>query len=152
MKRSKSSLTKLLTKKIVPDKQKRQALSALLLLGSLYYLIGAIAHYFCLTIFPWYDGNLCSPYHDSLIAVASLAVSGFFYVTAINPQRMRMNLWVIIVVGMLVAWLTFLHAAVFDFVEIYGSNLKMMQAFHEGVLLLLLAVLILYLMQGLRRR
>lgn len=123
----------------------KHLLSFILLLGAGYYFMGAVAHFFCLTIFPWYDGALCSPYHDSLIAVASLAVSGFFYVTSIDPQKMNMNLWVIIVVGLLVSALTFVHAFTFDFETLYGSDLKVWQAVNEGILLLILAVLILYL-------
>jgi len=132
-------------KKIITKKIKGRLLSLLLISGSFYYFVGAIAHFFCITIFPWYDGSLCSPYHDSLIAVAAIAVSGFFYVTALDPKKMVMNLWVIIVVSVVVAWLTFLHAVTFDFVALYGSDLKVFQAFNEAVALLIVAVLILYL-------
>lgn len=125
--------------------KKIQVLSFILLIGAGYYLIGAVAHFFCLTWSPWYDGALCSPYHDSLIAVASLAVSGFFYVTSLEPKKMALNLWVIIVAGLVVAFLTFFHAVGFDFTSKFGSDLKAWQAVNEGTLLLILAVLILYL-------
>lgn len=47
---------------------KIKTLKLFLVLGVLYYLVGAVVHFFSLTLFPFYDGALYQPYHDTIIA------------------------------------------------------------------------------------
>ena len=54
---------------------KLKLLKATLYLGAAYYLVGACAHYFGLTIFPWFDGRLYTPYHDSVIALVAVILA-----------------------------------------------------------------------------
>ncbi|OGY60410.1 MAG: hypothetical protein A3B23_01900 [Candidatus Colwellbacteria bacterium RIFCSPLOWO2_01_FULL_48_10] len=117
-------------------------LKILLLLGAAFYLVGAIVHYFGLTLFPWFDGTLYSPYHDSIIAMASLAISGFFFVTYLDPNKNLGNLRVIIIAALISGILTIVMAYKTDFVSLYGSTLKNSQAWVEGVSLIIFSFLI----------
>jgi len=56
-------------------------------LGALYYIVGAIAHWFGLTIFPWFDGALYAPYQDSVIALVALILAYFLLVVARDPIK-----------------------------------------------------------------
>src|SRR4051812_25786989 len=62
-------------------------LKVFLLIGAVYYAVGGIAHYFGLTIFPWFDGRLYVPYQDSVIAFVCLVLVIFLVSTARNPVK-----------------------------------------------------------------
>lgn len=66
---------------------KSQALKLTLYLGSAYYIVGAIAHYFALTLFPWFDARLYAPYQDSVIALVALILAYFLIVVARDPIK-----------------------------------------------------------------
>lgn len=66
---------------------KLRFLKLVLSLGGLYYIIGAAAHFFGLTIFPFYDGSMYSPYHDTLIALVALILSMLLFTVARNPVK-----------------------------------------------------------------
>lgn len=120
-------------------------LKTLLFLCIVFYVVGAITHYFGITLFPWFDSSLYSPYHDSIIAMASLAIAGFFFVTFLNPLKNRANLYVIIFASVISGVLTILMANKVDFISEYGSNLKYIQAYTEGVLLIIISALFYFL-------
>jgi hypothetical protein len=123
------------------SKKRLRFLQAILFAGSAYYVVGFFAHWFGLTISPWFDGALYSPYHDSIIAMASLAFAGFFFVSAINPVRNYDSVRVIIFAAFINGLLTFYMAFTVDF-SIYGSAYKQDQAFAEAVLLIVLSILL----------
>lgn len=66
---------------------KNKFLKILLLAGAGYYLIGAITHFFGLTIFPFYDSRLYTPYHDTVIALAAIILALFLITVARNPLK-----------------------------------------------------------------
>lgn len=117
---------------------KYKILKTTLFIACLYYLIGAVVHYFWLTLFPWFEASLYSPYHDSIIAMASLAISGFFFVTFLEPKKYIGNIYVIILSAFINGFLTLWMSHEVDFMSIYGNDLKISQAYTEGFLLLLL--------------
>ena len=59
----------------------------MLYVGAVYYVIGAVAHFFALTIFPWFDGALYAPYQDTVIAFVALVLAYFLIVAARNPVK-----------------------------------------------------------------
>src|SRR5262245_42677280 len=66
---------------------KLSLLKLTLRLGAVYYIIGAIVHYFDLTLFPWYDARLSAPYHDSVIALCSLIFTFLLLIIARDPIK-----------------------------------------------------------------
>lgn len=66
---------------------KLKLLETVLILGSIYFFVAAIAHFFGLTIFPFYEGRLFTAYHDSLIAMASIVIAGFLFAAAMHPKK-----------------------------------------------------------------
>ena len=104
-----------------------------LCVGALYYAIGGFAHWFGLTIFPWFDGRLYAPYQDSVIAVVCLVLIAFLLMTARDPIKNIDALKVII---------SFIFiASIFSVLIIYkvnfralGAPAKELQTIVEGVL------------------
>ncbi len=74
-----------LEKDMVENKPKLLKLT--LVLGALYYLIGAVVHFFGISLFPFFDSRLYSPYHDSIVATAALVVAVFLLTVARNPKK-----------------------------------------------------------------
>ena len=66
---------------------KLTALKVTLYLGAAYYVVGAIIHWFGLTLFPWFDGRLYAPYQDSVIALVALILAYFLIVIARDPVK-----------------------------------------------------------------
>jgi len=62
-------------------------LKFVLRLGAAYYIVGAVAHYFGLTIFPWFDGKLYAPYQDTVIAFIAVVIAYFILVVANDPIK-----------------------------------------------------------------
>ena len=56
-------------------------------LGGLYYVIGAVCHFFGLTLYPFYDSHMYSPYHDTLIALETIVLSLFLFMIARDPIK-----------------------------------------------------------------
>jgi hypothetical protein len=102
-------------------------------LGALYYIIGAFAHYFGLTIFPWFDGNLYAPYQDTVIAFVALVLAYFILVVARDPVKNIDMLKAIMVAAT--------AASVFSIVVIWkvnfialGAHGKIPQTITEGII------------------
>ncbi len=115
--------------------------------GTFFYFVGMIVHWFGITLWPWFDAALFSPYHDRIIAMAAVGVCGFFYVTWKNPEKNRDNLWVMSYTSLITGIATIWMAFNVDFAQ-YGSVVKVNQAIAEGILLVgLFGVLMLYLMK-----
>lgn len=112
---------------------KSKALKLTLYLGALYYVVGAIAHYFALTIFPWFDGRLYAPYQDTLIAFTALVLAYFLMVVAHDPIKNKDMLKAVIISA--------IAASIFSIVVIWKVNFaalgvpdKELQTIVEGIL------------------
>ena len=112
---------------------KTKLLKIVLWFGTAYYLVGAFAHYFDLTIFPWYDGNLYAPYQDTLIAFVALILAYFLTVIAKDPVK-NIDILKAVIVGAAAASL-FSIAIVWkvDFLAL-GAPDKFLQTIAEGIL------------------
>lgn len=80
---------------------KIKTLKLLLVLGALYYLVGAMTHLFGLTLFPFYDAALYQPYHDAIIAVSAIIISLLLLSIARDPIKNIDSLNVIILGGII---------------------------------------------------
>ena len=67
--------------------RKLLALKTVLWLGAIYYIIGGVAHYFALTIFPWFDGRLYAPYQDTVLAFVAVVLAGLLITVARDPVK-----------------------------------------------------------------
>jgi len=112
---------------------KLNLLRLILFLGSLYYLIGAIAHWRGLTIFPFYDGRLYSPYHDSVIALTALVFALILLTVARDPLK-NLAIFKVVIIGAILA-------SVFSIAIIWKVDLaalgapdKAVQTVVEGIL------------------
>jgi len=119
--------------------QRKIVIKYYLIILSLFYLIGAIAHYFGLTIFPWYDGALYSPYHDSIITMAAIAMTILLYIISTDVQKYKKLINGISLIGIINGILTIYMAYNVNF-EIYNQNNKQFQAIVEGTLLVAVSI------------
>ncbi len=81
---------------------KLKLLKILLNLGALYYLIGGFVHFFGITLFPFYDGRLYTPYHDSVIALCALIFALFLITIARDPVK-NIDTLKIVIIGTIIA-------------------------------------------------
>ena len=110
---------------------KQKFLKFLLVLGGLFYLIGAVVHFFGLSVFPFYDHKLFSVYHDSLLALCSFVMAIFMFVIAKDPVKNRDTLNVVLFGVLLASIFSFLIIYRVDFVTI-GVPEKGEQTLVEG--------------------
>lgn len=114
-------------------KHRLTALRITLALGSLYYVMGAVAHATGQTIFPWFDGALYAPYHDPLIALASLVLAMFLAVIAYHPIRNREMIKVVIAGAVIGSIFSIAIIWKVDFMGL-GAPGKESQTIFEGIL------------------
>lgn len=119
-------------------------LKTLLIIGSIYYLIGAIAHFFGLTIFPFYDGALYTPYHDTVIALVAIVLSILLYVIAKDPKKNIDALNVMILGGFIAIIFSIGIIWKIDFVEL-GAPAKKIQTIVEMIMAIIYVGLLIYL-------
>ncbi|MBI5733595.1 MAG: hypothetical protein HY973_01455 [Candidatus Kerfeldbacteria bacterium] len=112
---------------------KPKLLQIVLALGALYYLIGAIAHWWGLTIWPFYDGRLYTPYHDSVIALAAIILTGLLLIVARDPVKNIDVLKVIIIASFTASLFSVLIIYKVDFTAL-GAPDKAAQTVVEGIL------------------
>lgn len=103
---------------------KTPALKILLVLGALYYLIGAAAHFFGFTLFPFYVSGLYQPYHDTVIALAAIIVALLFFSTAKDPVKNIDSLNVIIISGIIAIIFSIGIILKIDFIQLGGVEKK----------------------------
>ena len=108
-------------------------MKAALYAGAAYYFIGAIAHYFGLTLFPWFDGRLYVPYQDTIIALVAVILAYFLVVVARDPIRNRDMLNAIIVSAAAASIVSITVIWKVDFVAL-GAPGKKIQTLVEGLL------------------
>jgi uncharacterized MnhB-related membrane protein len=111
---------------------KLQWLKICLYLGVAYYVIGAFAHYFGLTLFPWFDGRLYTPYQDTVIAFVALVLAYFLIVVANNPIRNKDMLRAVIVTAIAASIFSIAIIWKVDFAAL-GAPDKRLQTIVEGV-------------------
>jgi hypothetical protein len=112
---------------------KLNALKLVLYLGATYYIIGGIAHYFALTIFPWFDGALYVPYQDTVIAFIALVLAYFLIVIARDPIKNKDMLKAIMVSATAASIFSIVIIWKVDFTAL-GAPGKELQTIGEGVI------------------
>ena len=110
-----------------------RALKAALYLGAAYYVVGAIVHWFGLTLFPWFDGRLYAPYHDSVIALVALILAYFLIVIANDPVKNRDMLKAVMIAAVVASFFSIAIIWKVDFVAL-GAPDKKLQTIVEGTL------------------
>lgn len=127
------------------DKTKLRLLKATLYAGAVYYLVGAVAHYFGLTIFPWFDGRLYAPYQDTVIALVAVVLAYFLIVVAKNPIKNIDILKAVIISAFIASIFSIVIIWKVDFTSL-GAPAKKLQTIVEGILgfIFVLALLWLY--------
>jgi hypothetical protein len=108
-------------------------LKLMLRLGAVYYLVGAFAHYFGLTLFPWFDGNLYAPYQDTVLAFVAVMLAYALLVVARDPIKNRDMLKVIMVCATAAAIFSLAVIWKVDFAAL-GAPGKIPQTITEGIL------------------
>ena len=111
---------------------KLKLLRLTLRLGAVYYVVGSFAHYFNLTIFPWFDGNLYAPYQDTIIAFVALVLAYFILVVARDPIKNIDMLKAIIVAATAASIFSIIVIWKVDFVML-GAPGKILQTITEGI-------------------
>lgn len=121
---------------------KIKLLQILLIIGAIYFLIGAIAHFFGLTIFPFYDGKLYTPYHDTVIALAAIIFAIFLFTIAINPIK-NVGMLKAVIIGSIIAIIFNIYIiSKIDFISL-GAPVKKFQTVVETILLIIFVIFIL---------
>ena len=117
----------------------------LLLYGASFsYIIGAIAHFFGLTLFPWYVSALYSPYHDSLIPLIAITVAILVFGIAKNLDKNPELLNVIITAGIVAIIYSSLVLLRFDYAAI-GIPEKSLQTIVETASLVVFVIILILL-------
>lgn len=111
--------------------------------GALYYVIGGIAHFFGLTLFPWYIGTLYSVYHDTVIVLTSFVLSIIIFTVSKNPVKNIDVLNALIIVGFLAVLFSFYIIWKIDFTP--ATEAKRTQTIIELILLIIYLGVLVYL-------
>ena len=112
---------------------KLKLLKLILRLGALYFTIGAIAHYFGLTLFPWYDASLYAPYQDTLLALSTIISALFLFVIAHDPIKNIDTLNVVIIGAALASIVSIAVIWKINFAAL-GAPDKKLQTIVEGII------------------
>lgn len=121
---------------------KTKLLQIILILGTIYFLIGAIAHFFGLTIFPFYDSKLYTPYHDTVIALSAIIFAIFLFTIAKNPIK-NIDILKVVVIGSIIAIIFNIYIILnIDFISL-GAPAKKFQTVVETILLIIFVILLL---------
>jgi len=112
---------------------KLTALKFILVLGAVYYAIGGIAHYFGLTIFPFFVSELYVPYQDSIIALVCLIFVLLLLAVARDPIKNVDTLNVLILGVALASVFSILIIYKIDLASL-GAPAKKLQTITEGIM------------------
>lgn len=112
--------------------------------ASISYLIGAVAHFFGLTLFPWYTSSLYSPYHDSLIPLIAITVAILIFGIANNLEKNPELINIVITAGIVAIIYSVLVLLRFDYAAI-GVPEKSLQTVVEtfGLIIFVIVLIIL---------
>ncbi len=130
--------------KIVLIMNKIKFLKLFLILGSVYYFIAAVVHFFGLTVFPFYDGALYQPYHDTVLSLVSIILSLLLISIAKNPVKNADSLNVIIAGGIIAIIFSIGIILKIDFAQL-GAPGKKFQTIVEMILLIIYVGSLIYL-------
>ena len=119
-----------------------QLLRVTLLACAAYYLVGTLAHFFGLTIFPWYDRQLYAPYHDTLLALCGAAFVLIFLAIAKDPIKNADMIKVIIASFTITIFFNLYIIWKIDFTAL-GSSIKKLQTIFETALAILAIIALL---------
>ncbi len=123
---------------------KIKTLQILLVLGAIYYIIGAIAHFFGLTIFPVYDHALYQPYHDGIIACSAILIALLMLTIARDPVKNIDSLNIVIIGGFIAMFFLAYFLLKIDFAE-FGAPNKRLQSITEFIMLAIYIPVLIYL-------
>ena len=112
---------------------KEKILRSLLYVGAAYYIVGAVAHYFALTIFPWFDAGLYAPYQDTVIAFVALVFAYLLVIIAKDPLKNRDILKAVMVAASAASVFSIVVVWKVDFAAL-GAPAKATQTVVEGIL------------------
>jgi len=118
-----------------------KTIKIILILGSIYYFIGAIVHFFGLSIYPWYDGRLFSSYHDTVISLSAMVLGLILFALSKNIEKYRQLINLVIISG-IIAIIFSLY--IIFFVNLIGT-IKQEQTIVEMVLLIIYVGFLTYL-------
>jgi len=113
--------------------EKLKLLKLVLRLGAVYYLVGAVVHYFGLTLFPWFDGRLYTPYQDTVIAFVAFVLAYFLLVVARDPVKNIDMLKAVMVSATAASLFSIVVIWKINFVAL-GAAGKIPQTITEGIL------------------
>lgn len=122
---------------------RKSATVILLYCGVVFYILGALIHFFGLSVYPWFVSELHSAYHDTLIAITSLVMAIFFFQAARNPDDKPL-INAIIVAGFVGGILIVAMGMFVDF-NAYHAPAKGPEAILEGCIAICLGASLLYL-------
>lgn len=106
-------------------------LKTALALGAVFYIVGGVVHFFGLTLFPFYDAKLYSPYHDSILSLVCVVFALLFLAVARDPVKNKDTLTVIIISMALATIFSISIIWKIDFAAL-GAPAKKMQSLVEG--------------------
>jgi hypothetical protein len=121
----------------------KRVISTILYGGVLFYLAGAVIHFFGLSIYPWFVSELYSTYHDTLIAISSLAMAVFFFQGARHPENKDL-IYAIAFASLLCGPLIIAMGIFVDF-DALNAVAKGPQAILEGVAAIALGLILFFL-------
>lgn len=98
-----------------------------------YYLVGTVANFFGLIIFPFYDGKLYEPYLDSIIALVAFVLALLLLVVSRDPIKNIDTLNVIVFGAFLASIFSVAIIWKVNFLEL-GAPGKETQIIVEGIL------------------
>jgi len=125
-------------------KSKLKLLKITLGLGALYYLIGGFVHFFGITLFPFYDGKLYVPYHDTVLALIGLVLALFLIAIARDPVKNIDTLKIVIVSALLASIFSIVIIWKVDFAAL-GAPAKKIQTIVEGIIGFIFVAVLLWL-------
>lgn len=123
---------------------KIKTLKLLLVLGAVYYLVGAVSHLFGLTLFPFYDSALYQPYHDAIIAVSAIFISLLLFFIAKDPIKNIDSINAVIIGGIIAIIFMGGFLLKVDFGQL-GAPGKKTQTIVEMIMLVFYISLLIYL-------
>jgi hypothetical protein len=123
---------------------KFKILKIILYLSATYYVVGAVAHFFGLTIFPFYVNALYAPYHDTVISLTAIILSMVLFAVARNPEK-NIDILNVVIIGGIIA-IIFSVGIIWkiDFVQL-GAPAKKTQTIVEMILLVVSVGILAYL-------
>ncbi len=123
---------------------KPKLLKIILNLGALYYLVGSYVHFFGITLFPWYDGRLYTPYHDSVISLVAVVLALLLITIAKDPVKNIDVLRTAIFCAFIASIFSVLIIWKVDFAAL-GAPAKKLQTITEGILGFIYSVILIWL-------